>query len=429
MNIKVGFFIEEHVLDIVSAVAGSYKEFDCKFFVYKKYDDLYTLISSHQSELDTVVLYGQIDYWRAVEHKACQIPMYYISCRGASLFKVFCSILSQKHSIRDMSIDTLSSSDFDTALEETGVVGKCLSFMPADFYRPLEEYLEFHILNYTKKSSKAAITSCGFVHEQLSQRDIPCYLIKPVRVSMRMVFNRIIADWQIRQLADRQVAVQVLDYILFSNTDELSSPQDIYAKEINITQMLLEYTKSVKGSLKSAGNGRFFIFTTKGMLRVITDDFSSIPDYKNLDKQLRACGIGVGSDASTAEINALVAMQHALNHDLGAYFALDENKHLTGPLGSKKSFALNYQSKFLQNLSAKTSISITTLGKLVHFMEQVDYQAISAQDLAAALNILPRSARRILTTLEEDGVVQAVSSENLAIKGRPRTLYKLNEFN
>lgn len=427
MNVKVGFFIEEHVLSLVSTVASSYEEFDCSFFIYKQYDELYNLIQSRQLELDAVILYGQIDYWRTLEHGPYQIPIYYISCRGASLFKVFCSILSQKHVISDMSIDTLSDADFATAMEETGIVAKNLSFMPADFHRPLETYLDFHVLNYNKKHSKAAVTSCGFVYEELVKRKIPCYLIKPVRVSMRMVFNRVIADWRIRQLENRQVSVQVLDYVLFNNTDELSSPQDVYAKEINITQMLLEYTKSIKGSLKSVGNGRFFIFTTKGMLRAITDNFSTIPDYKNIDKQLRACGIGVGSDASTAEINALIAMQHALNHSSGAYFVLDENKSLVGPLGSKDNFTLSYQSEFLQNLSSKTSISITTLGKLVYFMEQGNYQPISAQDLAVALNILPRSARRILNTLEEDGILQVAHSENISIKGRPRTLYKLNK--
>ena len=252
-------------------------------------------------------------------------------------------------------------------------------------------------------------------------------MITPVRVSMRTVFNRIIADFRIGQLEDRQVAVQVLEYTLFNSTDEFSSPLDIYAKELSISQNLLEYTKSVRGSLKSVGNGRFFIFTTKGMLKAATDSFNSIPSGEALSKQLRACGIGVGMDACTAEVNALVAMQHALSYEQGTYFVLDEHKKLLGPLGNRVNFELNYQSEFLQKLSSKTSISITTLGKILSFMQQQDCTAISSQELAVALNVLPRSARRILTTLENDGVMLATASENLTNKGRPRILYKLLE--
>lgn len=425
MKIKLGFFIEEHIAGLLQNVANGYEEFENSFFVYRSYEELYTLLSERQRELDAVIVHGQIDYWRIIEWQECHKPLYYISCRGASLFKVFCALLSQKYSISDMSIDTLSSADFDTALEETGISGERIGFLPADFCRPLQEYIDFHVESYKAKRSKIALTSSGFVCQALSKKKIPCRLITPVRVSMRTVFNRIIADFRIGQLEDRQVAVQVLEYTLFNNTDEFSSPLDIYAKELSISQNLLEYTKSVRGSLKSVGNGRFFIFTTKGMLKAATEEFTSIPSGEALGKQLRACGIGVGMDACTAEINALVAMQHAVAYGQGAYFVLDEHKKLLGPLGNKINFELNYQSEFLQKLSSKTSISITTLGKILSFMQQQDCASVSSQELAAALNILPRSARRILTTLESDGVMLATASENLTNKGRPRILYRL----
>lgn len=427
MKIKLGFFIEEHIAKLVAAVADSYEEFDSSFFVYKNYQELYELLDDKQSDLDAVVLHGQIDYWRVQDWGSCQKPLYYISCRGASLFKVFCALLSQKYSISDMSIDTLSSADFDTALEETGISGKRMSFLPADFHRPLAEYVDFHVRSYKAKKSKIALTASGFVCQALEQQAIPCRLITPVRVSMRTVFNRIIADFRIGQLEDRQVAVQVLEYTLFNTTDEFTSPLDIYAKELSIGQNLLEYTRGVRGSLKSVGNGRFFIFTTKGMIKMATDNFTSIPADEVWGKQLRACGIGVGKDTCTAEINALVAMQHALDHAQGAFFVLDEDKKLWGPLGNKVNFELSYNSEFLQKLSSRTSISITTLGKIISFFEQNDYQAVSSQELAVALNILPRSARRILATLENDGVMQVQASENLVNKGRPRILYRLAE--
>ena len=52
---------------------------------------------------------------------------------------------------------------------------------------------------------------------------------------------------------------------------------------------------------------------------------------------------------------------------------------------------------------------------------------LSAQELALALQILPRSARRILTTLSKYGYAKEVGEETTGNKrNRPRKIYEIN---
>ena len=88
-------------------------------------------------------------------------------------------------------------------------------------------------------------------------------------------------------------------------------PYDLYSREIAISQKLISYTKNISGSLKPANEGNFYIFTTRGSLEQLTNSFTSLPELpilRDLNKSLRACGIGIGNSAREAEYNAVIAL-------------------------------------------------------------------------------------------------------------------------
>ena len=82
-----------------------------------------------------------------------------------------------------------------------------------------------------------------------------------------------------------------------------------------------------------------------------------------------------------------------------------DDKTVAGPLGMREQLAYEYASEHLQEIGRTTSVSVATLSRLASVWKKNRQPGISAQELAVQLQILPRSARRILTELERQGVI------------------------
>ena len=62
--------------------------------------------------------------------------------------------------------------------------------------------------------------------------------------------------------------------------------------------------------------------------------------------------------------------------------------------------------------------------EVVKLIETTKEGQITAQELAENLGITKRSANRILSALEEQGVVEIVGTRATSAKGRPERIYK-----
>ena len=102
-----------------------------------------------------------------------------------------------------------------------------------------------------------------------------------------------------------------------------------------------------------------------------------------------------------------------------------DDKTISGPLGSAQQIDFQYASAQLEEISKKTSLSQATLSKICHALKIYGRDELNAQELATILQILPRSARRILTCLTEHGYAEEIRSEMSETKGRPRKIYKI----
>ena len=180
--------------------------------------------------------------------------------------------------------------------------------------------------------------------------------------------------------------------------------------------------------MKPANEGNFYIFTTRGCLEQLTNSFTSLPELPmlhDLSKSLRACGIGIGNSAREAEYNAVIALKHACADKKGSWYVVLDDKTISGPLGSAQQIDFQYASAQLEEVSKKTSLSQATLSKICHALKIYGRDELNAQELATILQILPRSARRILTCLTEHGYAEDIRSEMPETKGRPRKIYKI----
>ena len=429
MHIKLGIIGEEHPINILKEVIDEYDDYAINIFIDSTESNTLNIITEHQNDVDAWLVFDQTNYLRIEKWGQAQKPVYYIPYRGASFYKTLCSAIYHNYKIEDLSIDTIPYYDITRGLNDMQIEYSVINHIAdegSNFI--IEKYLDFHRQLFKKGITKAAITKSYYIKTLLEKENIPAFCIIPMRVTIRNILNLILSHFRIKRLQECQIAVQVFSFNLLGDKDNFYSVDDLYSKEIATSQKLISYTKNINGSLKPANEGNFYIFTTRGNLEQLTDNFTNIPNLPilhDLNKNLRACGIGVGSSASEAEYNAVIALKHACSDQKGSWYVVLDDKTISGPLGSAQQLDYQYASAQLNEISKKTSLSQATLSKIYHATKIYGRDELNAQELAATLQILPRSARRILTTLTEHGYAEEIRSEMPETKGRPRKIYKI----
>lgn len=429
MIINLGIIGEKHTIQIFNEVIPDYKELRPHIFFDEKEDNFANIINNNDI-IDVWLVFDQIFYTK-IQSSITNLkkPLYCIPYRGASFFKVLCSLLYKNYKIEEISMDTIPYFDVARGLKEMGINVKTINCLNDNGTLKIKDYYDFHYNLYKSGKTKTAITRSYYIKKLLEESGIPAINVTPLRVTIRAVLNMILSNARIKYLSAAQTAIQVFRFDLYSSQNNSYFVDDIYSKELIITQKLIAYSKRILGSFKPTVDGNFYIFTTRGMLENCTNNFTSVPNFEELtelENNLIASGIGIGNSAREAEANALIAIKHAYTNQRGSWFAVLDDKTITGPLGKSKQLNFQYNSQLLSEASAKTSLSISTLSKVKNAVNKYGRNFISAQELALALQILPRSARRILTTLSKYGYAKEVGEETPETKGRPRKIYGIN---
>lgn len=430
MKIRLGVIGDEACIKIVQEISNEYQEFAVRYFTFHTLEETVLTIQSYENETDMWLLLEPGAYLYAKEWGGSKKQLLHIPYRGASLFKTLCEIFyNEDFKINEISFDTVPYADIIRGFAEMNIqYGDPIYFNEFSVHTSAETVFQYHYDLWKSGRTKAALTCIGKVKDLLQDAGMPVFRVLPVRLSVRSMFYNMISEFHLHLVKDAQIAVQVFEFDILTDDEKIYSTDDIYYEEIKLTQKLITYAKNVQGSLKATGQGRFFVFTTRGQLKTITDNFSAIPDieeFESSEQKLIACGIGIGLSAFAAEFNATTALRDAKRYGKGAWMVVFDDKTIIGPLGQKEQLSYSHFSQELQDISRETSISIATLSKIIGILEKKRTDTINAQDLAQSMNILPRSARRILSRLAECGIAVEVGEENPNPRGRPRKLYHM----
>ena len=107
MQIKLGIIGEQHAIASLNLVIQEYDEISIKVFLDEQDNQAIKIISEHQEEVNAWLVFDQTNYLKIENWGQSQKPIYYIPYRGASFYKVLCSVLYQKLSVDEVSIDTI----------------------------------------------------------------------------------------------------------------------------------------------------------------------------------------------------------------------------------------------------------------------------------------------------------------------------------
>ncbi len=431
LRLRLGVIGADDSLAIIESAVQEFPEIECLPIVYWREEDIPDLLLPHLDEVDMWLFSGQVPHAMASQTGKIQVPTAYVPHIGASLYRTLLH-LSHQLGIRvdEVSFDTFTAEELGHFLQEAGI---------AEGFRWLKHYegailaselADFHEKLWQEGKTKAAVTCLRTAELELLRRGVPVHRVVPTKAGVLSVIHMLLRTHEMLHFKDTQIAVQMMEIDPFRelaggnfSTDEWQNA------EIKTMEKLLRYAKYLQGSLKTAGPGRYVIFTTRGKVQEVTSDYATIPDLEELfgiRPDLVTCGIGIGKTAYEAEIHGGTALLHAKERGAGNWMVFLDDKSVLGPLGREEQIAYRYDSEKLQELSQLTSLSVMTLSKLESILKKRGKQEINAHELASHMQILPRSARRILIELESKGIAQVVGEESPNPRGRPRKVYRIS---
>ncbi|HHT7190317.1 TPA: ArsR family transcriptional regulator [Bacillus cereus] len=428
MSISLGLLGPRDSMEVIQKYLKKYNDITCIPIECLTEEDLNKHVLPHKNHITMWLCTGPITYDIVQKWGGISDPIFHISYQGSAIYSIFLQ-LSHEHQIKvdEISYDSFSLDEIDKVLQEAGIKTS-VQYVESKTIE-LQSLIDFHYNCYKKGYTKAAITGHP-IQEQLQLLGVPAYRIFPTEISVDSTVHQIQKMYEMLHFKRSQIAVQIIEYdaafVGLANT--AFTTDKLHEIEIEFMKKLRTYTKRIQGSILTIGPGRYVIFSTRGFLQDITHDFTRIAEidsFKGLKKEAETCGIGIGHSAYEAEINAWNALLQSREWGKGSWAVCFDDKKIAGPLGKEEQLTYSYISDEIQSIRKKTSLSVSTLHKLKSIIKKRLNAEISANELAQYMQITTRSARRILSELEVNGLAHVIAEENPRTKGRPRKIYKL----
>jgi len=316
-----------------------------------------------------------------------------------------------------LSVDVLSRAEVEDAFADMG--------LPVSNVHVREEpanaatLAAFHERLWRRRDTAVAVTCLESVAERLAALDIPVLVVHPTRSAIASALQTATLLGAQRRLEDAQLAVAVVEVPTLRETSRRASPRQP-REELRLTvhRLLLQEAQRIKATLSPAGDDSFLVVATRGSLSGVTDGFRVPPFTERARAELGIAvevGVGLGQTAQDAEAHARAALDRSHADPGSRGFALDREGRTLAP-GPREPLAAR----------AGGSRGLAMLSRLAGKLPDGDGpHVVDAETAARLLGVTPRTARRLLHTLAEEGLAWPLPPNRAPQPGRPRQLYRL----
>lgn len=430
---KVAVIGPEDLVQIILEVGQEYPNLQMFPAAYQHIEETAVLVEQFKAEVDLLLFAGPIPYHIARLQDG-ETPMVYVQYTGTALYRVLFQLMRDaylKNSGQNLrlSIDVLPGAEVRERLEELEISLQDLFVKEYQIGQKSAEIHEFHLKLWENQRIDAIITCVTSVYENLKKLGIPCYRIIPIRSAIHEALRMVELEGKSLKMRDTQLVISIISIGGWGGGNNLSE-YTLQKKKLEIQQILLSLGERTRKLIYRSDGNKLMFVTTRGVIEEITNKFTEFPLFDVIQERLELpvnMGIGIGYTAGEAENNAEEALRKAETTGGGSCYAVLQNGAVFGPLGRQFQMAYSVRSDDPARLAAAKAagLSVGTINKLWALNEQLLNSTVTAGELAKWFDITLRSARRILSKLEENGLAVVVGEEQPVNKGRPRRLYTL----
>jgi hypothetical protein len=372
--------------------------------------------------VDACMFASQVPYSYARRAGVLCCPATFVPLGGSALFAALLRASIQTSGRgRDLgrsSIDVLSRADVEDAFAELGIPAQHVH-MHEEPARPAA-LASFHEQLWRRDRTSAAFTCLPSVAARLSAADVPVFLLRPTGTAIRAALQAAALLGGQRRLEDAQLAITVVEVPTLRPTPRRASLRSAQEElRLTVHRFLLQEAERVQAAVSPAGDYGFVVTATRGSMAAATNGFRTLPFVQRARSELGLVikvGIGMGRTAAEAEERARAGLGHAEPAAGARGSPPERDGHLAVPAARRAP----------SGIAARRPRGLETLSRLAGKLPAADSSlVVDAETAGQLLAVTPRTARRLLRVLVEEGLAWPLPPCPSPQPGRPRQSYRL----
>jgi hypothetical protein len=370
-----------------------------------------------------------LDYARRAGVLTC--PATCIELGGTSLYA---ALLRARRSGLDpgqASFDGLSRDELDAGLADFGL-GTDGAHLRAET-ASAGAIASFHERLWRLGQTTVAISCMDPVADRLRTAGVPVIMLRPTDDSIRSALQMatLIASHQV--LTESQLAVAVIEVPALRHSSRGPAPR--HAREelqLTVHRFLVREAQRVHATVSQLGEHAFLIFATRGSLEAAGD-----PPFAAAAREALGVTLDVGVGTGRTEHDAEIQARLRLSDSSQARQRDSAGSRARAGAGSESDAELPGLADFTRQLQVGQAVvrpagdslsrlrALETLSKLAQKLTADSAPVVDAELTGQLLSVTPRTARRQLRALVEEGLALPLPPARQQHPGRPRLAYRL----
>ena len=283
-------------------------------YIYKETSEVEEIVLSNDQQVDFWLFSGYIPYMIAKKILASDENLVYIFSTESSIYKGIMELsYSQGKLLNQVSIDMFQPTHNaeGEGVQQLKMTMKDLYLKTFDVTIDPNELFHFHYDLWKQKKTEGALTCYPTVHQALIEAGVPAYWMSPTRIeifqTIRIFFEKIKTSYY----KETQIGVVMIEVVDFDNVKEkMKKPYQIHYLELRLKELLIQLCENLGGSLFEQGNGRYTIFSSRGVIEGEIQNIQEKIESLSIEANTAAAvGIGFGQTLYFAEMNAHRALR------------------------------------------------------------------------------------------------------------------------
>ncbi|WP_339226768.1 hypothetical protein NSQ77_14615 [Oceanobacillus sp. FSL K6-2867] len=431
MKVRIGIIGPADSVEKIMYIVKEFPDAVFDAYTYENAEEIDKIMAENGHTYDQWFFSGEVNYSYAIEKKLIEedrasFPQLY----GFSFFGTLLEAQFEGDRVyNSFSIDTVKKEKMDKILSFFQFDRLNYYNSPLTGYQYISDLVDFHKKHYENGQTDIALTPLRKVYTKLKELEIPVYRVKPSYLAIKLSLQILIERAQTNRYKKAQMAVIGFQAGFNSNAeDDLHYSFKLKHRELELRRVLLHLTEKVNGSLMQIGDGLFFIFTTRGEMKLQTEnDLSSlIVDMKAQANIHLLISIGYGETVSQAEQHVRFGFRNH-KHEEQSIIVVEDDYSISVKDASNQT--LSYQTIQLgEEWKGKIkNISPGVVSKIAAYANQSGKPEFTTNDVARWIHSTERNGRRIIREMEKYGIVEQCGEVQSGARGRPRRVFRFKK--
>ncbi|MER7500586.1 GTP cyclohydrolase IIa [Nonomuraea pusilla] len=367
--------------------------------------------------VDACLFASPVPYDLARRSGVLTMPATYVQLGGAALVAALAkAALDPRVDPRRVSIDVVSRADVEEAYTDLGI--SATDVHSRDEPGATGTIAAYHERLVRQGVTTGALTCLPAVAERLQTSGVPAIRIRPTSAAVRTALHTAALLGAHHRLEESQLTVVLVEVPTLREPVRRAAPR-YWRDELRLSlhRLLVQEANRINATVWPIDDHSYLITATRGSIAAATDGFRVLPFAGKVRDELGLAvevGVGMGRTAHDAESHARAALARAQAGKQAQGFAVDREGRALIP-------APRMPPAGATPLKPK---GVEVLARLAAKLEGGD-TVVDAEGAGKMLGVTPRTARRLLRTLVDEGLAWPLPPNRTPQPGRPRQLYRL----